>query len=431
MPQKPWEDYAPQHGPWEDYATPAPVAAGQRGAPPRTNTGTLSQTTPPSDYGLSSLLPSGRTVAQGAGAAVGGVLGAPAGPLGAIAGGALGGATGESLYQDIQRLRGKTDTGTSGEAAKQIGLGAVGGGIQEALGEALPKAGSAVASRLYRIALKPSTTLTNEEAGAVANTLLKRRIPISESGTRKLGSLIDELGTKVENTIATKPGAEVNPSAVATRVDPTIQGYAYKDLQKDLGAAEGEKARFLTEHSTPVQYSPFPPPHQPSLSFPVEPQSYAREIPIPANRAQAMKKAIYQELSPNDFGTVATGYKEARKQEARGLKEELENLFPSIKGLNAEQGELLEAQPELTRAVNRTENRDVLGIGAPIMAGATTALTGKPSLAAALALAKNAGSRTAILADILSHPVMGVTPAALPRFGVVPSSRLFAGSANQ
>ena len=278
---------------------------------------------------------------------------------------------------------------------------------------AVPVAGQLidkVAGRLYRTALKPSTTLTNEEAQAVANTLLKEHIPISDTGMRRLSDRIGGLNQQVEQEIASNPTATVSPFKVAQRVDPAIDSFAYKDLQKDAGAAAGEKSRFMAEHSTPVQYSPYPPSHQPSLSFPAATSTYQLEEPIAAPRAQAMKKAIYQELSPNDFGTVAAGYKQARKMEARGLKEELEAIFPNIKGLNAKEGELLEARPQLQRAVNRTENRDVLGIGSPLMAGAVEGLTGRPSLALAAAAVKNAGSRTAILMDMLANQ-MRTTPA--------------------
>lgn len=500
----PVEDEAPARSKYGGI--PVDESSGQRGSGSGRPQPVAPQDNPPADYGLSKWLPSGRSVMQGGGAAIGGLVGSGGGPLGTIGGGALGGAAGEAAYQLGQRLRGKSnDAATSGEAAKEVGIAGLGGAAQEGVGELLPWLGRSGASRLYRTALKPSTRFATEEAQGITDTLLKNRIPISDSGMRKLNTGISGLNTKIDSEIASNPAAEVSPSAVAKRIDPTIQDFKYKDLHRDLAAAEAEKARFVGEHSTPVQYSPYghtqistlPPEYrfsepsaplnaraikppstsdaalapyrapakieQPELapytnlpvsetaqgaprairapelgpySSPTRPpiQSYQRDVPIPATRAQAMKKAIWQELAPNDFGTVAEGYKQARKAEGMGLKEQLEGLFPRIQHLNAQEGKLLEARPELNRAINRTENRDVLGIGAPIASGAVGALTGSKGLSIAAALAKNAGSRTAILTDILSHPVAGVTPAALPRFGVPPALRRIAGlagSANQ
>ena len=116
-----------------------------------------------------------------------------------------------------------------------------------------------------------------------------------------------------------------------------------------------------------------------------------------------MKKAIWQELAPNDFGTVAEGYKQARKAEGMGLKGELEQHFPEIQGLNAREGSLLELRPQLSRAANRIANNNSVGIDAPLTAGAMQAVTGSQPLSIAAALAKALpGSRTAILLNRLA-----------------------------
>jgi hypothetical protein len=402
--------------------SPSDIGGGQRGL------GRTQPVAPNTNFpNLTDYLPSGRTVLQAGGATVGGVLGSAGGPLGTIGGGALGAGTGESLYQAVQRFRGRGYAPQSSlEAAKEIGGAGAGGALQEAVGVALPAAGRAISSRLYRIALKPSTALTTEEAAEVANTLLKNRIGISDKGVRTLNAKIGTLNQQVDAEIASNPSAELSPLAVAKRVDPTIQDFAYKDLQGDAAAAAGEKTRFINEHSTPVQYSPL------TAGGNVPPvQTYRMENPIPAVRGQAMKKAIYQELSPNDFGTVAEGYKQGRKQIARGLKEEIEAMFPRVEGLNAAEGKLLEARPELNRAVNRTANRDVIGIGAPLAAGAMNVLTDDRKAAVLAALAKSTGARTAIIGDILSNPVGPVTPAALPRFGVLAALRRLTAQPNQ
>src|SRR5262245_49955539 len=101
-------------------------------------------------------LPSPRTAFQVGGATIGGALGTAGAPgLGTVAGGALGAGAGESLYQMVQRLRGASDVPqTSGEAASQIGSAMSGGALQEGMGVALFKVGNALATRIYRTALK-------------------------------------------------------------------------------------------------------------------------------------------------------------------------------------------------------------------------------------------------------------------------------------
>lgn len=368
-----------------------------------------SQTASPSIWDtVKSYLPSRRTALQAGGAIAGGALGVPAGgPFGAALGGGLGAGVGESIDQLIGRFRGEPETPqTSGEAARRIGSGMSLGAAQEGIGAAIPGIARSAAQGLYRNTLKPSTTLAADEATNLVNTGLRERIPVSEKGLGKLNRTVSGINQDIDTAIAGNPKATISPTAVARRIDPAVNDFQYKDLQGDSAAAEGEKQRFLAEHSTPVQYSPYPPPHTPSLSFPVQPQTYARETPILAPRAQAMKKAIWQELAPNDFGTVAEGYKQARKLEGSGLREELQSQFPSIQGLNAREGNLLELRPQLNRAVNRIANRNAVGIDAPLTAGAMDAVTGNAPLSIAAAAAKTLpGSRTAILLNRLAKPL--------------------------
>jgi hypothetical protein len=355
-------------------------------------------------------LPSARTASQVGGATIGGFVGSAGGPMGTVAGGAAGAGLGDYLYQKVQQFRGQqgpTDIRAIGDAAS-------GGALQEGVGEALPRIGQGIAQALYRTSLKPSTTLGTDEASNVARTLLKERIVPSEGGVIKLDRKIGALGSKVDQEIATNPAAEVDPFKVIQRADPTIHDLRY--LPKDLPPAEAEKARFIKENSTPVQYSPYNPAQTsvPPVETRLDPKM------LPATEAQKMKQDIYGEVYPMN---TETGYKLVRQQEGRGLKEELQTLFPNLEGLNAQLGPLLESKPILERATNRIANREVLGIGPEIAAGAVKATTGSSAAAGIAAALKNAGPRTAIMTDILSRPVLGVTPAALPRFGVIPAKR--------
>ena len=353
---------------------------------------------------LSSYLPSRRTALQAGGAMVGGVLGIPeGGPFGAAAGGALGAGAGESLDQLIGRFRGESQTPqTSNEAARRIGNGMTLGAAQEGAGAVIPDLARSAARGLYRNALKPSTILRPDKAANLVETGLRERLPVKASGVGKLDRAVSGINDQIDTSIARNPAAPLSPTDVASHADPAIQRFQYRDLQGDAGAAAGEKQRFLTEHSTPVQYSPF----NPSQGEVPPIQTYRMETPIPAARAQEMKKGIWQELAANDFGKTAPGYKEARKSIGSGLREGLEQNFPNIRGLNAQEGNLLELRPHLERAANRIANNNSMGIDAPLTAGAMQAVTGSKPLSIMAALAKTLpGSRTAILLNRLANPM--------------------------
>ena len=353
---------------------------------------------------LKSYLPSRRTALQTTGAMVGGTLGAPAGgPFGAVAGGALGAGAGDAVDQLISRWRGEKESPqTSSDAASRIANAGTLGAVQEGVGAAIPALARGTARGLYRNALKPSTTMAADEANGLVNTGLRERIPVSEKGVGKLNRTISGINDQIDTTIAGKPNGTVSPVAVARRIDPAVNDFQYKDLQGDARAASGERQRFLTEHSTPAvpgtqPTSQLDPVTGITTTTPGTPGTPSAEIPIPNLRAQAMKKAIWQELAPNDFGTVAEGYKQARKLTGTGIKEELQTQFPNLQGLNAREGNLLELRDPLNRAVNRIANRNTVGIDAPLTAGAMQAVTGSEPLSIAAALAKTLpGSRTAI-----------------------------------
>ena len=419
--KKPWEEYQEQAGPWTEYQAPQQDSQKK----PLTED---SSSQPSLMDRIKGYLPTWRTAAQVTGATAGGVLGAAGGPAGVALGGTLGAGAGESLYQLIQRARGASDLPQSSlEAAEEMRAAMAGGALQEGIGAALPPLSSALARKLYRSSLRPSTGLTTKKAAEISNNFLKERIPVTPEGVLKGNDLIEDLGTQIDARIASNPSAELNPDVIAGRVDPTIANFKYGDLQKDMMAASGEKARFLNEHSTQVPFSPYPPPHSPGPIIggkpinPVTPQEYRLPTPIPANKAQFMKKSIWRELAPSDFGTVAPGYREARHNIGSGLRKGLEDFFPDIGPLNAREGRLIEGMPHLERAVNRGANRDIIGLGGPVLGAATEMATGNPILAGMAALAKNSGSRTAILLDRLAGKIGGITPAALPRFAAIPA----------
>ncbi|MDE2020693.1 MAG: hypothetical protein KGJ13_10190 [Patescibacteria group bacterium] len=247
-------------------------------------------------------------------------------------------------------------------AASGIGLNLASPKLLESVKASIPKAGP-IASRLYESALKPSTTLSPAERATAAATGMENSIPVSESGLDKLAGLVKSLNDKVQTTIqnAANSGATVNKYSVAGRLGQTAQKFATQVTpESDLNAVADTGNEFLRNQPTN----------------------------IPADVAQKLKSGTYTQLGNKAYGELSSASVEAQKALARGIKEELQTQFPEIKGLNAEEGKLLELQPLLERAVARISNHQLIGIGTPIMGAAGTAVTGSTGLGAVSGILK-------------------------------------------
>lgn len=212
--------------------------------------------------------------------------------------------------------------------------------------------------RMYQSALKPSTTLSTERVQGVIRTGLENKIPVSADGVAKLDGLITDLSDRVKTEIqsGSKSGATIDPAAVAQRADQIKGKFANQvNPNADLQAIDSAKQEFLANNPNP----------------------------IPAADAQTMKQGTYSQLKTKAYGEMKSATIESQKALARGIKEELENQFPEIKGLNAKQGQLIGLDDVLERAVRRIDNHQLFGIGTPIAAGAGAAVGGAPGAAAA------------------------------------------------
>lgn len=234
---------------------------------------------------------------------------------------------------------------------------------------ALPKFATDTAQRMYQSALKPSTTLTPAERSGIIQTGLDKEIPVSEAGAEKLSALLQDLQAKTAATIAKNPNAPIDKFAVASRLNATAQRAANQVTPTaDLNAIAKTGNEFLKT--------------QPNT--------------ITADQAQALKQGTYQSLGNKAYGELKGATIEAQKSLARGLKEELQNIFPELKDLNAKQSELFDLQPQLERAIGRIDNHQLIGLGTPM---ATTA-------GAAMANSAKAGLAAGILKTVLDNPML-------------------------
>jgi hypothetical protein len=228
-----------------------------------------------------------------------------------------------------------------------------------------------VAPRLYQSALKPSTTLSRSEVKGLVQTGLDKGIPVSEGGVTKLSGLIKNLNTKIEALINSDPNPQIDPNAVATRIDNVRPTFANQvNPESDVAALDAVKQEFLRNNPNTLTTA----------------------------QAQKLKQNTYKQLDRKDFGELKGAQVEGQKQLARGLKEELENVFPELKDMNAKEGALIGLDGALEQAVKRIDNKDMLGLGG-LISGEMLSQAGHGGIGAALGVA-------GALKLIMDHPVV-------------------------
>ena len=254
----------------------------------------------------------------------------------------------------VARLPGMVDAGKTlvKAGAKVEPLSAVMGGAGAAI-KAIP---NSFTRKMYESAAKFSTTLDDAERAKLTETAFKYGAEPSIKGVDKVNSLISNLENKIETFL----GGEYD------RVMPVDE--LFKDFDK-------LKKEYLSTSGTPVV--DFKAIEKIETQIRQANEILQRERLSP-KEAQNLKRKIYKDLTKEykKFKNSPAS-KDAQKTVARAAKEYLEDIFPEIKGINAEMGELIELQEAIQRSANRITNRDVIGIGAPIK-GTTGGVIGGP-----------------------------------------------------
>lgn len=307
-----------------------------------------------------------------------------------------------SVGQQLGTQMGMGDyAGAAGTAAGNAVMAAAPAGIAKAapiVGRVVAPMAQDAAEALYGNALKPPPgSMTAAERTAKIQTGLDNSLPVSAAGVEKLGDLIDDLNTKIKNTIGSDPNRPIDPNAVATHADLARAKFAKQvNAQPDLNAIEASKQQFLTEQGAqPGKPGTAPQPTGllDAQGRPIMTQGTPARPPQPAPPmgaadAQAMKQGTYSVLR-GKYGEQGSAAVEAQKALARGLKEEIATQFSEISDLNGAESRLLDLGPILERAVNRVSNNHTIGIGGPIMAGGIKAATGSAGLAGVVGLMKS------------------------------------------
>lgn len=277
----------------------------------------------------------------------------------------------------------------------------VGGAADAALSGVKPALGRVALmgrtpAEAYETALKPSTAISQADRESLVQTGLQNKIPVSKGGFETLSNRIDELNNAIKAEIAKDPTRPIDPNAVATRADQARANFAKQvNAQPDLDAIEASRQQFLKEQGAQPgkpAIAPQPTGILDAQGRPVMTQGTPATPPQPAPPmnaadAQEMKQGTYRVLK-GKFGEQGSAAVEAQKSLARGIKEEIATQFPEIGNLNAQESKLLDLQPVLERAINRIGNHQLIGIGTPIAAAATQAVTGSGKIGAIAAVMK-------------------------------------------
>jgi hypothetical protein len=249
----------------------------------------------------------------------------------------------------------------------------------DAIGDAVTRfpVGS-IPDRLYRSALKPSTTLSTADAAALVKTGLEDAIPVSAAGSDKIAGLIDDLNSQIRAQISSRPSATVNSFDVANKLTDTANKFrAQVNPSADLNAIRDAGAEFLSTNPTD----------------------------IPVERAQELKQGTYEQLGDRAYGELGSATREAQKALARGLKEELQTQFPEIQGLNAHESQLIGLDEALEKRVNQIANKNLIPGGVTTGAAAGAISGGLKGGAVGAAL----GTMKAMLDDPMVKSKLAIT----------------------
>lgn len=222
----------------------------------------------------------------------------------------------------------------------------------------------------YESAIKIPPSVDAATRANAVQTGLNLEIPVSKGGAAKLADLIDQMDKTRQAIINTDPNRPISSVRSLRNLDDTRAKFANQVTpQPDMAEIDAVQQNFL---------------NNPKLRPAVGPGPGS----LPAVDAQAVKSGTYQQLGSKAYGELKSANVEAQKALARGYKDEIATQFPELKGLNAAESKALDFQPLLERAVNRISNHQAFGIGTPMMAAGTEAVTGSSKLAAAVGLYK-------------------------------------------
>jgi hypothetical protein len=289
------------------------------------------------------------TPAPGAAARIGtaGLRGLSGGPLGLVS--SVGGEAmkigGEKLDKAAYQAGGKvTDITGSPELgfATNVGIQAVPAFIGGGMGKQAAPLMEKLSKELMQSALKPSKAeLLSGKGGKAVKTLLDEGANVTEGGVEKLRGRIDDLKSQSAQMVQGSRGV-VDKNEVVKELQSTFDK-AMKQANPQASLDTINKAA------------------QEFLNHPL----FKNANQIPVELANQIKQGTYAALGDKAYGMglKPAAERDALKGLARGLRQEIEKVFPQIKQLNAKESELINAEMMAKARVLMDSNKNPMGLG--------------------------------------------------------------------
>lgn len=300
----------------------------------------------------------------GAPAAVAAGPGAPAVEAGAIGLGYMAGTQAQNIMQRYAQGQPQANIGqATKEAAAQIipsaevGMaGPIAGKVVEGGLSVAARGFDTLAKKMYESVLKiPPRSVPKFLRDKAIKAGLEGQYAPTEGGWEKLGVDIQAANKAISETIAKDPGKQIEVQVILNRIDELKAGYSkLPEADKYLKEIDKVRRAFL------------------------EQATKNGELNMSGAEAQEMKLAIHRIFKPK-YKTIANWSQEefmANEAIAKGLRKELVRLYPELAELNAKDSAMLELQKQLSGAINRTRNWDVVGL-VDILGGSLGALAGR------------------------------------------------------
>jgi hypothetical protein len=280
--------------------------------------------------------------------------------------------------------------------------------------------------RMVESALKmPPKSVPKDIRDNAVDTFIKEDISLSENGLQKIGKIIDDINTEIDDTIKAMPQTKtVTETVKATpQFKPVIEkypqgaGYTIKTGPNKYIMDHGAPRIFRNEaEAKPLLDNLISkiPPDTPSTitreigtidtaeaakrieglkefysKLPAKTaEKYITELNklqyelasdgfITPERAQEMKKTIYR-LNRKHYGELKSAEIEAHKAFARGIKEELVKKNPTLSNLNARDSALINLEEIVEHSLSRIRNYDIIRLADTVMAGVGGIVGGYP-----------------------------------------------------
>lgn len=233
-------------------------------------------------------------------------------------------------------------------------------GVVKPLAKAIPEE---TPIGMYESSAKFSTTIPAAERKQMAKTAVESGIMPTQKGVDKARAMINTLNDHISGMIdnATSQGKKIDADSVLKYLDDIKkETYLSDDPTRNLKAIE----RIEKSIKTGIKE--------------------VGDGGLTPKQAQQLKKRIYNSVNFANRPRSPQYAEVAKKSVARAAKEELENIYPELKTLNAKEGALIKLLESIERSAARIGNRDLVGIGLPIKGTTGGVVAGGPGAAAGI-----------------------------------------------